>query len=38
MAVPFTEIGSSGERVGFEERDGEFSFEFIDLECFVTFF
>lgn len=38
MVVQFTEIGNSGKRIGFKEKDGEISFEFIDLECFVTFF
>lgn len=35
--APFPEVGNTGKGVGFKEKDSEFSFEFIALECSVTF-
>lgn len=38
MVGAFTEFRDTGKVVGFDEKEDEFSFEFIDLEYFVTFF
>lgn len=38
MEILFIEVRNVEKGLGFDEKDEEFSFEFIDLECFVIFF